>query len=104
MSRSRGTAGGADIAYLAEILAAVHVRNMNLNRGDRNRLYGIQKRNARMRVCPGIDHDAVDFLKIGILNFVHKRTLMIGLENLDFYPELFGVLFDFFAKLDVRII
>ena len=88
MSRNRGDTGGADIAHLAEVLAAVHIRNMHLNRGDRNRLHGIQYGDARMGVCAGIDHDAVDFLKIGILNFIHKRALVIGLEKLDFHPEL----------------
>ena len=75
---------------------------MHLDGGYRHGFHGVGKRNARMRISCGIEHDAVNLRKVRALDFVDERAFVVRLEKLDLHADFFRVLFDLFDKGIVR--
>ena len=71
-------AGGADGAVVAELLALMHVGDMYLDYGRWHGLDGIVQRDARVRICSGIEDDAVDIEAYGV-NAVDEVALVVAL-------------------------
>ena len=80
--------GCADIGHMAEVLPAVRVGDVDLHRGDAHRLYRVQQRHAGVGVGRRVDDDAVHPVKIGLLDGVHQRALVVGLEEGDLRAQL----------------
>ena len=70
-------AGSTNVAYLSEVFPFLHLGDVNLRRRYSHSLYSIQQRNAGMCVCTGIYNYSVHAFKIGLLNSVHKCTLVV---------------------------
>ena len=81
-----GHARGANVGHAPEFLARVGVGNMHLDTRNPNRLDRIQQRDARMRICAGIDHNAI-CTPVGSLNRVHQRALVVALKALHCYAQ-----------------
>lgn len=71
----------ADETYLSVRFPFADVRNMHLDGGYRHGFHGVGKRNARMRISRGIEHDAVNVRKVRALDFVDERAFVVRLEN-----------------------
>ena len=78
MTGDRFDAGQADVADLPELLPLLQFGDMNFHRGNANGFDGVQKGNAGMGVCAGVDDDAV-CIPIGLLDLVYQIAFMIGL-------------------------
>ena len=70
------------IGYLPKVLTLLNGGDVNLNRGDGDCFEGVEDRYARVRVCSGIDDDAVD-ASVCLLDTVNDCPLMVGLEYFD---------------------
>ena len=74
-------AGRADVGHMAEILSAVRVGNVDLHRRDADRLHRVKQRDARVRIGGGVDDHAVHPVKVRLLDGIHQRALVVGLEE-----------------------
>ena len=101
LSGNGGEAGEAGVAYLTEVLAGLDGADVDLDGGDGDGLEGVEDRDARVRVCRGVDDDAVN-LAVGLLDLVDDAALVVGLEDFDLVEALRGACL--LANLDQAVV
>ena len=75
-----------DIGYigdLSEVLPLIDLGDMHLDSRNAYCLKGIQDRNGCVCICAGVDDNAVDGIKICLLDGIDQITFVIGLVELN---------------------
>ena len=72
---------------------------MDLHRGDGHRLDGIQQGHTGVGIGGRIDDDALHLVKIGLLDGIHQRALVIGLEKRHFVAFFVAITLNFLQQL-----
>jgi hypothetical protein len=69
------------VAHVPKLLSTMHIRYMNLDKGNRYADKSIANRNARVRQRTRIDQDGIEVASCGV-NTIDYRAFVVGLKGL----------------------